>query len=261
MDQSLAFSLEDTFVHTAGSGETVLIFHGGPGFDHSYLVPHLSFLSANHKLVFFDQYGAGKTVRPADTLTFRSICTHAAEVISHFQENHSIRVIAHSFGAAVLLGALSVLPQTKPSGLILNAVPTNKDRFDAMRGALFAKMGPEVAMSLADPSLTVLAPEQLAALLPFYISPNSQPDLNGLSFDFSQYNRVYQSLETYDVSASVARLSQCDLILGDDDFINVDLINDVSRHCRSVKSLASAGHFTFAEQPEEFRLLATQALG
>ena len=260
VNQSLHLSLENTYIRTNGAGENILVFHGGPGFDHSYLVRHLSFLASHHNLIFFDQYGAGKSAVPTEELTFDLICAHAAQVISRFQTNNEIRVIAHSFGVAVLLGALSSLPEIKPSGLLLNAVPTNKDRFDAMRAALFTRMGPEVTMSLADTNLTVLAPAQLAVLLQFYTSPQSKPDLSDLSFNFSQYNHVYKSLDHFDVSDGIKRLSECDLILGGDDFIDTKLIEDVRSACRSTTSLPNAGHFTFAEQPDLFRAAAIRSL-
>ncbi len=244
--------MDDTFIRTVGTGKSVLVFHGGPGFDHGYMFPHLSALASCRRLIFFDQFGIGKTPRPESALTFQAICSHAAQVISKFQTNNSISVVAHSFGVAVLLGALSILPQIKIRGLLLNAVPTNKSRFDLMRMALFSKMGPQVAESLADTSLSIIPPDQLSFLLQFYISPNSKPDLGNLKFDFSYYTHVYNSLENYDISDHLCCLCDCDLVLGDDDFIDPQLINDVSKACRSTASFASAGHFTFAEQPEQF---------
>lgn len=249
-------SLDGTFIQTFGEGEKIVVIHGGPGFSHDYLVSHLSFLSEEHQIIHFDQYGCGKTVAPSESLTFNLIAAHAADVLSYFQSNNEIRVIAHSFGVAVLLSALSQLPKLQVSGMILNAVPTNKFRFDSMRNELFQRMGPDIVASLPAAAQTGLDQQQISDLLKFYISPDSAPDLAGFTFDFLTYNLVYETLNHFDVSDSVFRLGQCDLVLGTDDFIRPNLISDIAASCKSTTTLNSAGHFSFAEQPEAFRAVA-----
>lgn len=253
-------SLEETFIQTVGEGENTVVLHGGPGFSHRYLVRHLSFLSANKRLVFFDQLGCGRTGGALDELTFRSMSDHAARVLCHFSSGGTVRVVAHSFGVAVLLGALETLPDLKINGLLLNAVPTNKDGFDRMRNDLFARMEPDLLEALANAATVGLDQEQLARMLPYYVSPSSQPDLKDLSFDFSAYNRVYQSLDGFDVSHSVYRLRDCSLILGSDDFINPESISDIRTACKSQITIGSAGHFPFAEQPDAFQVAARDML-
>lgn len=248
--------LNDTFVQALGEGDRIVVFHGGPGFSHDYLVPHLSFLSDDHQVIFFDQYGCGRTACSSGDLTFNSLSSHAAGILSHFQSDNEIRIIAHSFGVAVLLGALSQLPELQVTGLLLNAVPTNKYRFDLMRNDLFTRMGPDVAAALPAAAETGLDQEQLLNLLQFYISPDSTPNLARLTFDFQVYNRVYETLNHFDVSDCASRLKNCNLVLGADDFIAPNLIADIVRSCRSTTTLTSAGHFSFAEQPEAFRAVA-----
>lgn len=45
-----------------GQGIPIIVVHGGPGLDHGYLQPQLSQLAANHKLIFYDQRGSGKSL-------------------------------------------------------------------------------------------------------------------------------------------------------------------------------------------------------
>ncbi len=45
-----------------GQGVPIIVVHGGPGLDHGYLQPQLLQLSANHKLIFYDQRGSGKSL-------------------------------------------------------------------------------------------------------------------------------------------------------------------------------------------------------
>ena len=49
------------FVRDLGSGHPVIVLHGGPDFDHSYLVPELDGLAEQNRLVFYDQRGRGRS--------------------------------------------------------------------------------------------------------------------------------------------------------------------------------------------------------
>ena len=53
-----------TFVKAVGTGPPILVVHGGPGFDHTYLVEPLAFLTDRRTLVFYDQPGCGQTPAP-----------------------------------------------------------------------------------------------------------------------------------------------------------------------------------------------------
>jgi len=42
-----------------GKGTSVIVLHGGPDFDHSYLLPELNRLSDAFHLFYYDQRGRG----------------------------------------------------------------------------------------------------------------------------------------------------------------------------------------------------------
>ena len=44
-----------------GEGRPMIVIHGGPGLDHSYLRPHLDSLQNDYQLIFFDQRGSGRS--------------------------------------------------------------------------------------------------------------------------------------------------------------------------------------------------------
>lgn len=50
------------YYNEIGQGIPIIVVHGGPGLDHGYLQPQLSQLAANHKLIFYDQRGSGKSL-------------------------------------------------------------------------------------------------------------------------------------------------------------------------------------------------------
>src|SRR5258707_15714328 len=56
-----------------GRGQPIIVLHGGPDFDHGYLLPELDRLADAFRLIYYDQRGRGKSadhVQPEDvTLT------------------------------------------------------------------------------------------------------------------------------------------------------------------------------------------------
>ncbi|MEK7251534.1 MAG: alpha/beta fold hydrolase, partial [Bacteroidota bacterium] len=55
------------FYKIIGKGTPIVILHGGPGLDHSYLLPQMAELAKTHKLIFFDQRASGKSSVDSDT--------------------------------------------------------------------------------------------------------------------------------------------------------------------------------------------------
>ena len=73
----------------------MVVIHGGPDFDHSYLLPEFDRLADIFHLVFYDQRGRSRPadqVRPAE-VTIRSEIEDLDTIRQHFR-----------FGAAALLG-------------------------------------------------------------------------------------------------------------------------------------------------------------
>jgi pimeloyl-ACP methyl ester carboxylesterase len=53
----------------AGGASRIIILHGGPDYDHTYLLPDLDRLSDSFRLIYYDQRGRGKSadnVQPED---------------------------------------------------------------------------------------------------------------------------------------------------------------------------------------------------
>lgn len=243
-------SIIEQRLHVLGRGPPVVVLHGGPGFSHAYLVPHLAPLAASRTLIFFDQLSS-RSKRCPGIVTAEQVFADARDVIDHVFTLDRAEVIAHSWGALVLLGALIGRPDMRMSGILISPVPTNRARFDQMRSNLFSRFEPDLLArmsALPDKALDGLA---LKPFLAHYLS-NQDADLTDLSFSPGDYRQIIETLGDYDMGRAVPQLADCHVILGEDDFIAADLLEDYASHCSSMTLLPDAGHFPFAERPEAF---------
>lgn len=50
------------YYRDTGNGTPIIVLHGGPGLDQGYLQPQLFQLADNHRVIFYDQRGSGKSL-------------------------------------------------------------------------------------------------------------------------------------------------------------------------------------------------------
>ncbi len=97
-------SLEDArlFYEVIGTGDPIIVVHGGPGLDHAYLRPGLDALATRNTLVYYDQRGTGRSVANLDAEAislgkFVDDIDALRQVLGYDQ----VSVLAHSFGALI----------------------------------------------------------------------------------------------------------------------------------------------------------------
>ncbi len=61
----------ELFVTRMGEGEPIIVVHGGPMLEHSYLLPHLEPLAATHELILYDQRLSGRSAPQVDSASVR----------------------------------------------------------------------------------------------------------------------------------------------------------------------------------------------
>lgn len=89
----------ELFYYAVGSGDPVLVVHGGPGMDHSYLRPGMEILARSHRVVFYDQRGLGRSA-DADTssISFEGYLADLDGVRAALGIER-LNLIGHSWGA------------------------------------------------------------------------------------------------------------------------------------------------------------------
>lgn len=114
------------YAREIGRGQPIIVLHGGPDFDHGYLLPELDRLADSFRLIYYDQRGRGKSadqVLPED-VTLASDVEDLNRVMQHFQLE-SAAVLGHSWGAVLAL-EYALRHPTRVSHLILmNPAPAS----------------------------------------------------------------------------------------------------------------------------------------
>jgi proline iminopeptidase len=133
------------YARDIGRGQPIIVLHGGPDFDHSYLLPDLDRLSDAFWLIYYDQRGRGQSadgVRPEE-VTLASEVADLDEVRRHFQLESSA-MLGHSWGAVLAL-EYARRHATRVSHLILmNPAPASASDLAVFRKAYTGRLGADM---------------------------------------------------------------------------------------------------------------------
>src|SRR5205085_1587252 len=133
------------YAREIGQGPPIIVLHGGPDFDHSYLLPDLDRLADGFRLIYYDQRGRGRSadhVEPED-VTLTSEVADLDEVRQHFQLESSA-LLGHSWGAVLAL-EYALRHATRVSHMILmNPAPASASDLALFRKVYTEKQGADM---------------------------------------------------------------------------------------------------------------------
>jgi proline iminopeptidase len=118
-------SLDDArlFYEVVGTGEPIVVVHGGPGLDHAYLQPGLDALATRNMLVYYDQRGTGRSVAPLDASAISlDAFVGDIEALRQTLGYERITVLAHSFGALIGIDYAARYPESVRALILMNPV-------------------------------------------------------------------------------------------------------------------------------------------
>jgi proline iminopeptidase len=111
------------FYEVVGEGEPIIVVHGGPGLDHSYLQPGLDVLATRNTLIYYDQRGTGRSSAALDSAVI-NIDTFVADIdaLRQVLGYEQVSILAHSFGALIALEYAGRHPDYLKSLILMNPV-------------------------------------------------------------------------------------------------------------------------------------------
>jgi proline iminopeptidase len=124
----------DLYSREVGQGTAVIVLHGGPDFDHSYLLPELDRLSDSFHLIYYDQRGRGRSadrVQPED-VTLTSDIVDLEKVRQSFHLD-SMVLLGHSWGTVLALEYALRYPERVSRLILMNPAPASTDDYKQLR--------------------------------------------------------------------------------------------------------------------------------
>jgi proline iminopeptidase len=131
------------FYKTMGSGDPIVVLHGGPGFDHRQFLPYIWELASRHKVILYDQRGTGLSSGPIDADSI-SLDTFIAD-LDGIREAFGIErmnLLGHSWGGILAMN-YGLRHQDRLKSLIICSATASEDAFEVMRETYEANRLPE----------------------------------------------------------------------------------------------------------------------
>jgi proline iminopeptidase len=266
------------YYREVGQGQSVVILHGGPDFDHRYLLPDMDRLSDSYHLVYYDQRGRGKSadnVQPED-VTIQSDVEDIDRLRGHFHLD-SIALLGHSWGGLLAMEYAIRYPERVSHLILMNTAPASHDDYMMFRQEYRKKLGDGIEEMKALSSSAAYAegdPDTVAAYYRIHYSAAlKQPEHVGKVVESLRASFTKESIlkswaiedrlmdetwrsSAYDLLPKLKRLSMPTLVIhGDHDFVPIEVSTHVAEAIPGARFalVKECGHFSYLERPDDLR--------
>jgi proline iminopeptidase len=127
-----------------GRGTPLVILHGDPGASHDYFLPYLLPLARQHRLVFIDERGSGRSEKLEDPSGYTvENMAEDVEAVRQGLKLGKISLLGHSFGG-VLAQAYALKYQRNLTHLVLCSTFHSTTKMNEVFRRMMAAMDPEL---------------------------------------------------------------------------------------------------------------------
>jgi proline iminopeptidase len=257
----------EVFYETLGEGRPVLLMHGGPGLDHTVFRPWLDPLSDRAQLVFYDQYGGGRSERPRDLgAVTHETWVEEADALRERLGHEKVVLLGHSYGGFLAL-EYALAHGDRLDGLVLVCTAASlgyagEAMAEAERRATPAQIKSIHALFGAEVPDDETLGRLWRAALPVYLGsydPGMEERLLGdVKLGAAASNRgLGKLIGSFDVSGRLPEIDVSTLtIAGGRDWVCPPALAAEPLHTGLPDSelvvFEESGHFPFFEEPERF---------
>ena len=265
------------YYRVVGEGRPIIVVHGGPDFDHHYLLPEMDRLADSFRLIYYDQRGRGRSadgVQP-DDVSIRSEVEDLDRVRGHFGLEQ-VAVLGHSWGGLLAMEYAARHTDRVSHLSLMNTAPASGEDCQVLRHHLerLRPAGDIVRMQALAASDRYMAGdleveaeyyrihfrpalrtpelvEQMLARLRTHFTDESV--LVARAIEHRLYDETWKSAG-YDVVPRAQVLGVPTLVLhGENDLIPVAVAARVARAMPDGRLfvLRRCGHFAYFESPDE----------
>ncbi len=271
------------YIRDVGHGMPIVIVHGGPDFDHEYLLPEMDRLAESFHLIYYDQRGRGRSFSgevPED-LTMATEVDDLDQVREWFGFD-SIALLGHSWGGLLALEYAIRHPERVSHLILMNCAPASRADAIALRDESARRRSPAQTERMtelrSDPDFqagdidseaeyyrihfgaTLSNPDYLDAIIGRLRSAFSE---DGIVAARAIEDKLYEetwSRDEYDLIPALHRLDIATLVVhGDGDFVPIEVIRRIADalHGSRLVVLPDCGHFAYLEQPDRVCTIIT----
>lgn len=235
------------YVHEIGDGPPLVVVHGGPAYDHTYLRPELDRVGEGFRLVYYDQRGRGRSFSPdvaVDGVTIASEVDDLEGVRSASSGSAAVAILGHSWGALLAMEYALVHPDRVSHLVLVGSAPVSQAEDAVLRRQLAASGWP------ADF-------DRFAGRLRVGLSPEGEEAARAIQ------QRLYaETLECdgYDLVPRLRDLQVPTLVVhGDREFIPLGVAERIAAGIPGARLvvLPDCGHFPHVDQPALLRAAIT----
>lgn len=269
---------EEGFIPTAGVNlyyqsfderPVIVVLHGGPGLDQSYLLPQMSKLAKQYRVIFYDQRGSGKSSPTTIDSKNINIDQFIKDLETLRQSLHlkNIILLGHSWGGLLAINYAIQHPKNVSALILLNSAPITSNGFKAFEQEYIKRITPIEKELTAiqtsekfkqfDPTTTALFYRNVFST--YVANPKT---INNLTLIFTPLSAKNSSqiealfapyFKKYDLRPNLQMLNLPTLVIaGDTDPIPIWAETEIANSLKKSEFVVikNSGHFPYIEQPK-----------
>lgn len=265
------------FVREMGDGAPLIVVHGGPLLEHGYFLPHLEPLAEDNRLVFYDQRLSGRSAAEADPVSMDAF-VEDIEALRVSIGAEQIHLMAHSWGGHLAMRYAIAHPERLSSLVLVSPMAASSELWQqeeqAMAGMATAADQADRTALMSTPAFSRFEPAAIEELMRISFRPQVRDvaslDALNLYFpaDYAQRSQTMSALGPemmdFDFRPQLAQLDVPTLLV----YGEVEVATAIggaalleAMPSAELVTIRDAGHFSFAEQPEEFLAAVRGFLG
>jgi proline iminopeptidase len=278
-DGYIAVRGAELYFREIGQGRPIIVLHGGPDFDHGYLLPAMDRLADGYRLIYYDQRGRGRSAANVvpEAVSLESEIADLGAVREYFRQE-TVAVLGHSWGGLLAMEYAIRHPGRVSHLILMNPAPASHDDIAFFREERRTLAPDDVAelrafaataeYAAGDPE-TVTAyyrvhyraalrrPEHVEVVLE-RLGPSlasAEVILQGRAIEDRLVHETW-ALSDYDLLPELRRLRVPALVVqGGHDFIPAACTAHIAQAIPGARHvlLGESGHFSYLECPDEVR--------
>ncbi len=260
----------DLYYSYQGEGEPVIVIHGGPGLDHTYLNEVYLQLAKQFGVVCYDQRCSGESGgNPTlGTITLGTFL-HDLEALRKGLGFETVHILGHSWGAFLAMIYACRFPDRVKSVVLMNPSPATYEGMRELAVNVQKRHSPEdrealARLSISEPFLfgevepvntfmtlwfkAYLADPSRVNLLDFRLAPRTAKNWARIN------SYMLRQLGAFDVRRELAQIYAPTLVIsGSKDIIPEYCVEDILINITTSrkKLIEGTGHFSFLEAPDQ----------